>query len=148
QQQNQALQAALQEFGAVNPALTGLTNAANLGLGQYNLPQAAVSDLANYLKLGQNASLAGANIGQIGTQNAQAGLAGLDTLLGGGGAAGGLLFGSQGLSGALGLGSSGLLGAGLGALGGGLSAGAAGAASGFGDAFGSGALDLGTLLFA
>lgn len=129
-------------------ALSMLQNQATFGNQMLQLPQNVLANAQAYMTGGQNASQIGGLLGQQAfNQNMQqlAGIGALGQGLGllGGGGGNNLLFGSGGLSGALGLDpTTGLLG-GLGASS--LTPAAAGAASGFGNAFGAGAIDLGTL---
>lgn len=120
-------QAAQQELGAVQAlsqlgqqpaaistqqaqnALQGLTQGANLGASQFQLPQQVMNDLQSYLQLGQAASGYSGQLGALGFNQGQQQLGNIGSLLSGLGGSN-LLFGSGGLSGALGLGQTGLLG--------------------------------------
>jgi len=81
--------------GVASNALSGLTNATNLGNNQYQLPQQVIGDLMQYMGLGQSAAQIGGNLqNQAFGQNAQAiggGLSAANQLFGGGGSSGGLL---------------------------------------------------------
>lgn len=115
-------------------ALQALGSYTNLGNQQYTIPQQVANDLQSYLQLGQAASGLSGQLGALGLQENQMGLAGIGSALGAGS---NLLFGNQGLSGALGLGNAGLLGS-SGLFGGG------GAAAGLGGlTAGTGPLDVG-----
>jgi hypothetical protein len=84
-----------------------------LGNQAYAIPQMALSNLASYMGLGQQASNYAGQLGALAAQQMGTNMAGLGMLAS---PASNLLFGQQGLSGALGLGSGGLLG-GLGGAG-------------------------------
>lgn len=87
-------------------ALSGLSNTTNLGNNQYLLPQQMMSDLMQYMGLGQNASVINGNLGQMGFNQTAQGLGGLlggaNSLLGTNSLLGGTsgIFGSGGLFGA------------------------------------------------
>jgi hypothetical protein len=141
--QQQATQNALNTYLSQLGQSQGLTTgAANIGQAQYNEPNQLLTAMQNYLSGGRSAAQLAGNLGQIGTQQSTQGLAGL---LGAGQLGSNLLTGQNLIGGSNSLlgGSGGLLGL-LGG-GGGLTPAAAGAASGFGDAFGAGAIDLGTI---
>lgn len=122
------------QTGNTSTALQAMGNLATLGNQQYAIPQQVANDLQSYLQLGQAASGLSGQLGALGLQENQMGLAGIGSALGAGS---NLLFGNQGLSGALGLGNAGLLGS-SGLFGGG------GAAAGLGGlTAGTGALDVG-----
>jgi hypothetical protein len=91
-------------------AIPALTNATNLGLSQYQLPQQVLNDIQSYLRLGQSASDLSGVLGNMGFNQGQQQLGNLGGAFGLGS---NFLFGNQGLAGALGLDpATGLLGGG------------------------------------
>lgn len=62
--------------GAANTGLGGLTNLANFANQAYQLPQTTLTDLGNYLKLGQNASLGSGQLGNLGYNQLSSGIGG------------------------------------------------------------------------
>lgn len=64
-------------------ALQGLNSQVNLGNNQYTLPQQTISDLLQYLGLGQSASQISGQLGLEGAQEEALGMQGIGSLFGG-----------------------------------------------------------------
>jgi len=117
--------------GIANNAVSGLTNATMLGNSQYNLPNQEISNMMQYLGLGQNASQMNQQLSNSQFGQTAAGLGGLlggaNTLFGGSG------FGGSGPS--LFSNITGGLGSALGGIGSLFGGGGAAAAGSFADSF-------------